>query len=56
MKRHRLDATKQLFHGITLVSVTHRQDISDVIEKHLHAHGLCHDRQLLANIAVADNA
>ncbi|MDX7997607.1 hypothetical protein R3M60_20620, partial [Bacillus subtilis] len=35
VKGHRLDAPKQLFHGVTLMSVTHRQNIGNVVEKHL---------------------
>ena len=53
---HGIDAAQQLFHRLTLVGVPHGQDVGNVVEEDLHAHGFGHHGELLADISVPNDA
>ena len=52
---HGLHRVQQLLQGIALGRVAHGQAVHDVVEVDVHPEGLRHDRQLLADVAVAHN-
>ena len=51
-----LDRLEQLLQGRAAARVPDRQPVGDVVEVHRHAEGLGDDRELGADVAVADDA